>query len=123
MEMSLTYSKERVAFGVPIGSFQIIQHYMVDMSVDVDSIQWAVYHAAWTLGEGLPTSTKSASTVKAYTSEAYQRICYKAHMIHAAIGFTKDHDLELYTRRAKVQELFFGDADYHLEVVAQQLGL
>jgi alkylation response protein AidB-like acyl-CoA dehydrogenase len=44
-------------------------------------------------------------------------------MIHAAIGFTKDHDLELFTRRAKVAELFFGDADYHIEVVAQQLGL
>jgi len=123
MEMSLTYAKERVAFGVPIGSFQIIQHYLVDMSVDVDSIQWAVYHAAWTLGEGLPTTTRSASTVKAYTNEAYQRVCYKSHMIHAAIGFTKDHDLELYTRRAKAGELFFGDADFHLEVVAQQLGL
>jgi len=123
MEMSVSYAKERVAFGVPIGSFQIIQHYLVDMSIDVDSIQWAVYHAAWTLGEGLPTSAKSASTVKAYTSEAYRRVCTQSHMIHAAIGFTKDHDLELYTRRAKVAELFFGDADFHYEVVAQQIGL
>ena len=123
MEMSVSYAKERVAFGVPIGSFQIIQHHLVDMSNDVDSIQWAVYHAAWTLSEGLPTSTKAASTVKAFTGEAHRRVVTQSHMIHAAVGFTKDHDLELYTRRAKVGELFFGDADFHYEVVAQKLGL
>src|SRR4030042_1353002 len=100
MEISVSYAKERVALGVHIGSFQIIQHYLVDMSSDVDSIQWAVYHAARTLSEGLP-STHEIAVTKAWASEAYRRIVTQSHMIHAGIGFTKDHDLELYTGRKK----------------------
>jgi alkylation response protein AidB-like acyl-CoA dehydrogenase len=50
-------------------------------------------------------------------------VATQAHQIHGAIGFTKEHDLELYFRRAKAGEVFFGDADFHREVVAQQLGL
>lgn len=122
MEMTVNYAKERIQFDRPIGSFQIIQHYLADMSIDVDSARVSLYKAAWMLSEGLPC-TKEISVIKGWISEAYRRVAAQAHQIHGAIGFTKDHDLELYFRRAKAGELFFGDADFHREVVAQQLGL
>jgi alkylation response protein AidB-like acyl-CoA dehydrogenase len=122
MEMTLNYAKERIQFDRPIGSFQAIQHYLADMSIDVDSARVSLYKAAWKLSEGLPC-TKEISVAKGWISDAYRRVATQAHQIHGAIGFTKEHDLELYFRRAKAGEVFFGDADFHREVVAQQLGL
>jgi len=122
MEMTINYAKERIQFDRPIGSFQIIQHYLADMSIDVDSARVSLYKAAWMLSEGLPC-TNEISVAKGWISEAYRRVATQAHQIHGAVGFTKEHDLELYFRRAKAGEVFFGDADFHREVVAQQLGL
>jgi alkylation response protein AidB-like acyl-CoA dehydrogenase len=122
LEMTIQYAKDRVQFDRPIGSFQIIQHYLADMSVDVDSSRVSLHKAAWMLSEGI-ACTKEISVIKGWLSEAYRRVTAQAHQIHGAIGFTKDHDLELYFRRAKAAELFFGDADFHREMVAQQLGM
>jgi alkylation response protein AidB-like acyl-CoA dehydrogenase len=122
MEMTVNYAKERIQFDRPIGSFQVIQHYLADMSIDVDSSRASLYKAAWMLSEGLP-STYEISVIKGWVSEAYRRVATRSHQIHAAIGFTKEYDLELYFRRAKTSELLFGDADFHREVVAKQLGL
>ena len=122
LEMTVEYAKERVQFDRPIGSFQIIQHYLADMSIDVDSSRVSLHKAAWMLSEGMEC-TKEISVIKGWLSEAYRRVAAQSHQIHGAIGFTKDHDLELYFRRAKAGELYFGDADFHREIVAQQLGL
>jgi len=120
--MTVDYARERIQFGRPIGSFQTIQHYLADMSIDVDSARVTLYKAAWKLSEGFPC-TNEISVAKGWISDAYRRVAAQAHQIHGAIGFTKEHDLELYFRRAKAGEVFFGDADYHREVVARQLGL
>jgi len=122
LEMTVQYAKDRVQFDRPIGSFQVIQHYLADMSIDVDSSRVSLHKAAWMLSEGI-SCTKEVSVIKGWLSEAYRRVTAQAHQIHGAIGFTKDHDLELYFRRAKAAELFFGDADFHREMVAQQLGM
>jgi alkylation response protein AidB-like acyl-CoA dehydrogenase len=58
---------------------------------------------------------------KAWVSSAYQRVCNTAHQCHGAIGFTKEHNLQLYTRRAKVQELSYGDVHFHKELALQEI--
>jgi alkylation response protein AidB-like acyl-CoA dehydrogenase len=122
LEMTIQYGKDRVQFDRPIGSFQIIQHYMADMSIDVDSARVSLHKAAWMLSEGIPCR-KEIAVIKGWLSEAYRRVTAQSHQIHGAIGFTKDHDLELYFRRAKAAELYFGDADFQREIVAQELGM
>ncbi len=122
LEMTISYAKERIQFGRPIGAFQIIQHYIADMSLDADSARITLYKAAWKLNEGLPCSNE-ISIIKGWINDAYRRVATQACQIHGAIGFTKDHDLELYFRRAKAGEVFFGDTDFHREIVAQELGL
>ena len=74
------------------------------------------------LSEGLSAS-KEVSIAKAWTSEAFRRTTALAHQIHGAVGFTEDPDLPLYFKRAKAWELAFGDAEFHQERIAQQLGL
>ena len=122
LEMCVSYSKERVQYNRPIGSFQIIQHYLANMLIDVDACHFITYQAAWRLSEELP-SAKEVSIAKAWVSDAYYRICMVGHQIHGGIGFTQDHDMGLYFRRAKAQELSFGDADFHRAAVAREIGL
>jgi alkylation response protein AidB-like acyl-CoA dehydrogenase len=120
--MTVNYAKERIQFDRPIGSFQAIQHKCANMLIDIDGAKYITYQAAWKSGEGLDC-IREVSMAKAWVSEAYQRVCIEAHQIHGGIGFTKEHDLQLYFRRAKKSELAFGDGTYHRELVAQQLGL
>ncbi len=122
LEMTVDYAKERKQFGRPIGSFQVIQHYCANMTSDVDGSRFSTYQAAWLLSEGLPCQQEVA-VAKAWIGDACRRVIVLAHQIHGAIGVTMDHDLQFYTRRFKVAETAFGDADFHREVVAQGMGL
>ena len=122
LDMTVAYAKQRIQFGRAIGSFQAIQHYAADMATDVEGCRHITYQAAWRLGEGL-TAEREVAMAKAWVSEAYQRVCLLGHQSHGAIGFTKEHDMQLYSRRAKAAELMFGDADFHLETVASAMGL
>jgi alkylation response protein AidB-like acyl-CoA dehydrogenase len=121
-DMTVAYAKERKQFGRPIGSFQAVQHHCANMVIDVDGARFITYQAAWKISEGLPASME-ASMAKAWTSDASRRVTFLGHQIHGAISFCDEHDMHLYYRKAKAAEVAFGDGDYHLEKVAQQLGL
>jgi alkylation response protein AidB-like acyl-CoA dehydrogenase len=122
LQMTLDYAKERHQFGRPIGSFQAVQHHCANMAIDVLGSRFITYEAIWCLDEGLAAS-EIVSMAKAWSGEAYRRICSLGHQIHGAIGYTREHDLNLYFRHAAAADLAFGDSDYHREQVAQQLGL
>jgi len=121
-EMSLDYAKERMQFGRPIGSFQAIQHYLADMLTDVEASRFVTYEAAYNLSKGFP-STKEVAVAKTWVSEAFRRITARAHQIHGAIGFSAEYDLYLYFRKAKADEVLLGNAEFHREVIAQEIGL
>ncbi len=120
VEMTVEYAKQRTQFGRPVGTFQAVQHHCANMATDVEGCRQIAYHAAWKVSEG-ESAEREVSMAKAWVSSAYQRVCNLAHQCHGAIGFTKEHDLQLYTRRAKVQELTYGDVNYHKEMVMQQI--
>ena len=120
LDMTVDYVKQRTQFGRPVGSFQAVQHHCAQMATDVEGSKNVAYQAAWRLAEGVPAQ-REISVAKAWISEAYRRVCATAHQCHGAIGFTKEHDLQLYTRRAKVHELSYGDANHHKELVIQHL--
>ena len=120
LEMTVEYAKQRTQFGRPVGSFQAVQHHCANMATDVEGCRQVAYQAAWRVSEGLPAHQEVAMA-KAWVSSAYQRVCATAHQCHGAIGFTKEHNLQLYTRRAKVQELSYGDVNWHKEAALQQI--
>ena len=122
LDMSVAYAKERIQFGRPIGSFQAIQHHCANMVTDVDGSRFITYQAAWKVSEGLPAAME-VSMAKAWVNEAYRRVTQLGHQIHGGIGFCMDHDMPLYFKRAKAAEPTFGDADWHREIVARELGL
>jgi alkylation response protein AidB-like acyl-CoA dehydrogenase len=122
LEMAVDHAKKRIQFGHPIGSFQAIQHRCANMMVDLEGAKFITYETACKLSKGLPCSLE-VSVGKAWVNQAYQRICANGHQIIGGSGVIKDHDMQLYSRRAKGEEFLWGDTNFHREIVAQQLGL
>jgi len=120
VEMTVEYAKQRTQFGRPVGTFQAVQHHCANMATDVEGCRQIAYQAAWKISEGEPAE-REVAMAKAWVSAAYQRVCNLAHQCHGAIGFTKEHDLQLYTRRAKVQELTYGDVNFHKEIAMREI--
>ena len=121
-ELVLPWTKERVQFERPIGSFQAIQHHCANIVTYLDTLTFMTYKASWLIAAGKPFE-KEASMCKAYVSDSYRKLVALCHQVLGGIGFMEEHDLGLYFKRAKAAELFFGDADVHREMVAQAMGL
>jgi len=122
LEMTVDYVKERKQFGVPVGSFQAVQHHCANMLTDIDTSRFLTYQAAWKISEGLPFA-KDASMAKAWVSDAYKRVTKLGHQCIGGVSLIEDHDMPLFSKRAKAAELTLGDSDYHRELVAQGLSL
>jgi len=123
LEMTVEYAKIRQAFGRPIGSYQGVKHKAADMLVDVENSKSITYYAAWAMDEGVAEGQLAVSMAKAYVSDAYRRVSGAGIQLHGGIGFTWEHDLHLYFKRAKGSEFTFGDATWHRERVAQLVNL
>ena len=122
LEMSADYTKERIVFGRPLGSFPVIHHYIANMMMDIDGCRLLTYEAAWKLSEGL-RCTMEIHMAKAWASDAYKWVAALGQQIFGGVGFIEDHDMPLYFRRAKAAELTLRDGNFRRELVARQLGL
>jgi alkylation response protein AidB-like acyl-CoA dehydrogenase len=123
LDITVQYAKDREQFGQPIGSFQVIKHKCADMLLEVESARSAAHYAGWVAaddGDDLPIA---ASLAKSYCSEAYFHAAAESIQIHGGIGFTWEHPIHLYFKRAKSSELLFGDGSYHRELLAQRVGI
>lgn len=118
-EMAVDYSKTREQFGRPIGSFQAIKHMAAEMVAEVEPARSLVWYAAYALDSVPSSSSRAASMAKARLSEVYSRTSNRAVQIHGGIGFTWEHDLHFWFKRAKWNELSFGDPAFHRERIAR----
>ena len=112
LDTTVAYAKTRQQFGRAIGSFQAVQHLCADMLLMTESARSATYNAAWEM------TPLAVSIAKAYCSDAYREVANRGIQVHGGIGFTWEHDLHLYFRRAKTSETMFGDATFHRERIA-----
>jgi alkylation response protein AidB-like acyl-CoA dehydrogenase len=123
MDMAVEYAKDRVQFGRPIGSFQAVKHRCADMLVDVEGMRSTAYWAAWCNGAGHEDASIAASTAKIWCSDASRRVMGSALQVHGGIGFTWEHDLHLFLKRAQLDQWSFGDAAFHRQRLADLLRL
>jgi len=123
LDMTVEYAKVRTQFGRPIGSFQAVQHKCANMMIDVESAKSAVYYAAWAVSNEVAEAPLAAALAKAAASDAFRRVSADGIQVHGGIGFTWEHDMHLYFKRAKSSEFTFGDATYNRELVAQGINL
>ena len=120
-DMALAYAKERKQFDRPIGSFQAIQHKLADMSLALERATAAVQYAAMTCDAAAGDRTLACHSAKAAAGEAARRILKDGAQIHGGIGYTWEHDLHLYLRRATADEDMLGTTSWHLDRIADLL--
>ncbi len=118
---TVQYAKDRVQFGKPIGSFQAIKHMLADALVDVEGMRSTAYYAAWCAAAGDPERSLSASMAKAWCSDASRRVMAAGLQVHGGIGFTWEHDMHLYLKRAQLDQVSYGDAAAHRDRIATLL--
>ena len=123
LDLSVAYAKEREQFGRSIGSFQAIKHKCADMMVDVECARSAAYYAACVVAEESDELPEAAALAAAQCAEAYFRCAADAVQIHGGVGFTWEYDIHLHFKRAGAGERLLGEAAYHRECIAEQIGL
>jgi alkylation response protein AidB-like acyl-CoA dehydrogenase len=119
--MTAEYARARHQFGHPIGSFQAVKHLLAGAQVKLEFARPVVYAAAWSLDEGDPSASRSASTAKAYASEAAMEAARVSLQVHGAIGYTWECDLHLFLKRAWALSEAWGSASDHRHLVLDSL--
>jgi alkylation response protein AidB-like acyl-CoA dehydrogenase len=118
---TVDYAKERKQFGRPIGSYQAVSHACAQMFLETEGARNVTYWAAWALDHDPETAFMAANCAKAYASDAAVNVARSALQVHGGIGFTWEHDLHLYLKRAEANAHAYGDARWHREQVAAAL--
>jgi acyl-CoA dehydrogenase len=121
-ERTLEYMKQRVQFGVPIGSFQALKHRAAEIFIEIELCRSAVMAATRALDAGDPEAAKLVSLAKARCSEAAILVGNESVQLHGGIGMTDEHDIGFYLKRARVAAATFGDAAYHRDRWARLSG-
>jgi alkylation response protein AidB-like acyl-CoA dehydrogenase len=119
MEMAVEYARERKQFGRPIGSYQAVSHRCAQMLLEVEGSRSGAYYAAWCADAEPESLPAAASGAKAYSSDAGWRVCGSSLQVHGGIGFTWEHDLHFFLKRAKTNAMLYGSAREHRERVAE----
>lgn len=118
LEIATDYAKVRVQFGQPIGSYQAIKHKCAEIMLEVESSKSIAQYAAWTVDGNPGEAGKYAAVAKSYTSDMYRKAAASTIQILGGIGFSWEHDIHLYYKRALASEASYGDKVYQLECLA-----
>jgi alkylation response protein AidB-like acyl-CoA dehydrogenase len=123
MEMAVEYAKDRKQFGRPVGVYQGVSHRCAQMMLEVESARSATLYAGWAADNEPETLPLAAAMAKAYASDAGWRVTASSLQVHGGIGFTWEHDLHFFLKRARTDGALFGTASEHRERVAELSGL
>jgi alkylation response protein AidB-like acyl-CoA dehydrogenase len=121
-EASLTYSRDRQAFGQAIGSFQMIQSKLADMKTKLEAARLLTLRAAWAKMQSEHTGariTVDGSMAKLFASEAAMWIAHQAVQLHGGMGYSKEMPVERYFRDAKITEIYEGTSEIQRMVIAR----
>lgn len=121
-EASVEYSRERKAFGAPIGSFQSIQNKIADMKIRIEASRLLVLQAAWSKARNKSSGSKNtlnSSIAKLFASETAMYVTHQAVQIHGGMGYSKELPLERYFRDAKITEIYEGTSEIQRMVIGR----
>jgi alkylation response protein AidB-like acyl-CoA dehydrogenase len=119
MEMAVEYARDRKQFGRPIGSYQAVSHRCAQMLLEVEGSRSAAYYAGWCADAEPESLPAAAAMAKAYSSDAGWRVCGSSLQVHGGIGFTWEHDLHFYLKRARANGALYGSSKEHRERIAE----
>ena len=118
VDESSTYAKERVQFGRPIASFQLVQAMIADMVVRADAARMLTWRAGWLKDTGQPNTTET-SIAKLYATEAAVWCANEAIQVHGGAGYVDDHPVERWFRDARVTTLYEGTSQIQKLIIGR----
>ncbi|MBW2028964.1 MAG: acyl-CoA/acyl-ACP dehydrogenase [Deltaproteobacteria bacterium] len=121
LDIGVEYAKTRIQFGQPIGAFQAIKHKAAELLMEIEGARSIVYYAAWAQDQEGTESTVSASAAKVFCTEMYRNVTKEVLQILGGIGFSWEHELHIFLKRAKCLGTLFGDVSFHREKLAVAL--
>ncbi|HUD93065.1 acyl-CoA dehydrogenase family protein [Sphingobium sp.] len=121
LDRTVTYAKERVQFGRPIGSFQAYKHRLADMMVEIEQARSAVYWAACAVDEGAGEAALALHAAKSFAADSFFRCAGDMIQLHGGIGFTWEHDAHLFFKRARSLQTMLGSGNWHREKIATMI--
>jgi alkylation response protein AidB-like acyl-CoA dehydrogenase len=119
LEMTVEYVKDRKQFGVPVGSFQAVQHRAAQMLLDTEGARATTLFAAWTADAAAERLPMAAAMAKAWSSDAGRSVTGAAIQLHGGIGFTWEADVHWLYKRAQLDAALLGGGGAHRARVAQ----
>jgi alkylation response protein AidB-like acyl-CoA dehydrogenase len=122
LDIGVEYAKTRVQFGQPVGSFQAIKHKCAELLMEVECARSISYYAAWAQDHDEIEATQTASVAKVFCSDMYRKATKEVLQILGGIGFSWEHELHIFLKRAKCLGALFGDVTFHRERLARELG-
>jgi alkylation response protein AidB-like acyl-CoA dehydrogenase len=124
LQDATAYAKERIQFGRAIGSFQAVKHKLAETLVRVESARSTAYHAAQAVAsDDAAESAVAVPLAAAFCAEVYETASADALQVFGGIGFTWEHDIHLYFKRAKASKLLLGSPRHHRRLLGDVLGL
>jgi alkylation response protein AidB-like acyl-CoA dehydrogenase len=123
LDRTVAFSRDRIQFGRPIGSFQAYKHRLADMMVEIEQARSAVYWAACAVDEGSDEAELAVHAAKAFAADTFFDCAGAMIQLHGGIGFTWEHDAHLFFKRAQAIRAMLGSSDWHREAVARLIGL
>jgi alkylation response protein AidB-like acyl-CoA dehydrogenase len=121
LELAVDYTKSREQFGRPIGVYQAVSHQLANTYVETELARSLAYWAAWCVAENDEQAAVACAAAKAYTADAAVAACERSIQVHGGIGFTWEHVLHTYYKRALWIQAFDGYASKHRAQVAAYL--
>jgi alkylation response protein AidB-like acyl-CoA dehydrogenase len=122
-DVAIDYARHREQFGVPIGSFQAIKHKFADMIVALERARATGYLAALCIAESDERAAITTSVAKAAAGDCQRKLAKEGIQILGGIGYTWEHDMHLYVKRAKANEVLLGTTAQHRARIADLLGV
>ena len=121
LELAIEYAKSRQQFGRPIGVYQAVSHTLADTYVETELARSLAYWAAWCVAEEDEQVAVAVASAKAYCGDVAVAACERSIQVHGGIGFTWEHVLHTYYKRAQWIQAYDGYASKHRAVVASHL--
>ncbi len=125
LEASVSYARQRRAFGKSIGDFQAVQWMLADMQTEIEAARGLVHHAAWVRDTSRDAGARRigpvASRAKLYAGEMVNRVVYKAVQIHGSMGYSRESDVERMYRDARVITIYEGTSEIQRMIIARDL--
>lgn len=121
LELAVEYAKDRVQFGKPIGSQQAVKHRLADALIALEFSKPLAYRAAYSLATGDASRSLHVSLAKLRASEAARTVAKQALQVHGAIGYTIEHDLHLWMKRAWALSAAYGTEDFHRDRIGRAI--